>query len=204
VAEALGIGFSVDGKWREIEILHLPKRSAGSRADGRRIRNRFGQRLSNASHSTFTNECHRPLAGIETVSTSQPIATKRYQPRCAQKACNENAHIRRKSNGRRGIRTCDFHRVRMALKIRHASKSTKNSVFSAPEMLLVYRDFLRVRAVPCTIPGRSRSSSRHPSINQHVRCSSSQTVTVSDWMIATKAQALLDEVKCRGHPTISC
>ena len=29
-------------------------------------------------------------------------------------ACRESANFRRKSNGRRGIRTCDFHRVRMA------------------------------------------------------------------------------------------
>jgi hypothetical protein len=45
-----------------------------------------------------------------------------------QIACSESAYTRRKSNGRRGIRTCNFHRARMAAKRRGVRSLSRNDV----------------------------------------------------------------------------
>jgi hypothetical protein len=67
--------------------------------------------FSDETQLEFARECHRPHAENEMTSPSQALSKKQSLPRSVQIACSECAHSRQGSIGRRGIGTCDFHRV---------------------------------------------------------------------------------------------
>ena len=55
------------------------------------------------------------VCGDELIAASRTVGTLHILPRSVQTTCLESAQDRGKSIGRHRIRTCDFHRVRMAL-----------------------------------------------------------------------------------------
>jgi hypothetical protein len=103
-----------------------------------RYRTSTGQRMIRAIGVGHRNgpRCGRQIGPCACSETPSPVvlrasgridrsnsdSTEFLENNLRCEACSERAHIRHKSNGRRGIRTCDFHRVRMVRKTKNLGK----------------------------------------------------------------------------------